>query len=115
MLLGILMIMACGAYGLVILNKPHIRLPWNRAGCDPNPSAGEWCAQAMVPHFGWSWGLVLATGILVFIMGVVLFIVDFFVPRWTAPLFHHNIIEADEEFLTVSCYTNNSLVGCSVF
>ena len=102
MLLGIIMIMACGAYGLVIHNKPHIRLPWNRANCHPNPSTGEWCATAMVPHFGWSWGLVLATGILVFIMGVVLFIVDFFVPRWTAPLFHHNIIEADEEFLTVS-------------
>ena len=102
MLLGIIMIMACGAYGLVIHNKPHIRLPWNRANCHPNPSTGEWCATAMVPHFGWSWGLVLATGILVFIMGVVLFFVDFFVPRWTAPLFHHNIIEADEEFLTVS-------------
>lgn len=102
MLLGTIMIMACMAYSFVILNKPHIRLPWNAADCHPDPRAGNWCAIAMVPNYGWSWYLVLLTGIAVFVLGLVLFIIDFFVPRWTAPIFHHNIIEADEEFLTVS-------------
>ena len=101
MLLGVLMIMCCIAYGVIIYNEPHIVLPWNRADCTPNLSEGEWCALQLRPNFGWSWYLVLLTGICVFIGGVVLFLIDFFVPRWTAPLFHHNIIEEDEEFLIV--------------
>lgn len=95
------MIMACFSYGMIIINEPHIVLPWNRADCTPNPSQGEWCATRLYPSFGWSWYLVLFTGIAVFIGGVVLYFIDFFVPRWTAPWFHHNIIEEDEEFLTV--------------
>ena len=101
-LLGTLMIMACGAYGLIILNEPHIRLPWSAADCHPNPSQNEWCALAMEPSFGWSFYLVLFTGLAVFFTGGILYFLDFFFPRYTAPLFHHNIIEEDEEFLEVN-------------
>lgn len=101
-LLGVLMIMACGAFGLIILNQPHIRLPWSAADCTPNPNSNEWCAIAMVPSFGWSFYLVLFTGLAVFFTGGILYILDFFFPRYTAPLFHHNIIEEDEEFLEVN-------------
>ena len=113
MLLGILMICAVTAYGIVIINDPHIVLPWNRADCEPNPEDGEWCTLIMEPTFGWSFYLVLFTGLAVFFTGVVLFFLDFFVPRYTAAIFHHNIIEADEDFREVSspiCRINKAVV-----
>ena len=101
MLLGILMICACMSYGIIIINQPHIVLPWNRANCEPDPENDEWCTLIMRPSFGWSWYLVLFTGLATFFSGVVLFIIDFFLPRYTAAVFHHSIIEADDEFKQV--------------
>jgi hypothetical protein len=92
--------MACFAFGIIIYNEPHIVLPWNRADCHPDVANNEWCAVQLLPTFGWSWYLVLLTGIAVVAIGGILTIIDFFVPRWTATWFHHNIIEEDEELLT---------------
>ncbi len=104
MLLGILMICSVTAYGFVIINDPHIVLPWNRADCHPNAANGEWCTLIMTPTFGWSFYLVLFTGIFVFFGGVALFALDFFFPRYSAALFHHSVIEADDEFQTTVSY-----------
>ncbi len=116
MLLGTLMICACFSYGLIIINQPHIVLPWNRAHCTPDPADDEWCALLMRPSFGWSWYLVLFTGIITFFCGVVLYIIDFFLPRYTAAVFHHSIIEADDEFRSVRLlYTIYSITIIIVF
>ena len=104
MLLGVLMVCACFAYGMIIINDPHIVLPWNRADCHPDPANNEWCAIQMTPSFGWSFYIVLATGIVTFLVGVLLFMTDFFRPRWVASWFHHNVIEEDEEFVVVSIH-----------
>ena len=96
------MICAVAAFGIIIINDPPLKLPWNRANCHPNAERGEWCTLFLEPTFGWSFYLVLLTGIAVFIAGVVLYFVDFFYPRATAALFHHSVIEADEELIDVS-------------
>ena len=103
MLLGVLMVCSTFAYGMIIRNDPPMVLPFNREDCTPNPSMDEWCAIRLTPTFGWSFYLVLFTGIVTFFVGVILFIADFFRPRWTAVWFHHNVIEQDDEFVVVRC------------
>ena len=102
MLLGTLMICAVFAFGAIIMNDPPLLLPWNQANCHPDPTADNWCAIQLVPTFGWSFYLVLVTGIVTFFLGLALFVLDFFRPRWVAAWFHHNIIEEDEDFIVVS-------------
>ena len=101
MLLGIIMICSIFSYGVIILNSPPLVLPWSEADCEPDASQDEWCTLIMEPKFGWSWYLVLFTGLAVFFTGVILFFIDFFRPRWITPLFHHNILEEDQEFIQV--------------
>ena len=103
MLLGIIMICSIFSYGVIILNSPPLVLPWSEADCEPDASEDEWCTLIMKPTFGWSWYLVLFTGLAVFFTGVILFFIDYFIPRWTAPIFHHSIVEADEEFIPGVC------------
>lgn len=107
MLLGTLMLCAVISYSVIIQNDPHIVLPWNAAGCHPDPANNEWCTLIMKPSFGWSWYLVLFTGFFVLIGGVVLYLLDFFAPHYAAALFHHNIIESDEDVQEVryECFT----------
>ena len=101
MLLGTLMCCSTFAYGIIIKNDPPLVLPWNQQHCMPDPSSDEWCAIRLEPTFGWSFYLVLFTGIVTFFAGVLLFLTDFFRPRWSAAWFHHSVIEEDEEFVVV--------------
>ena len=89
MMTGITMVLACFAYGIIILNDPKMKIPFF------NP---EEMAVFVDPHFGWSWYLPLFTGIATLILGLVIAILDFFFPRKIAVVFHHSIVEEDEFF-----------------
>lgn len=94
-ILGLIMVMACFSFGLIIYNEPKMVLPWNMANCD---GATADCTLFLDPQFGWSWYLVLFTGIAVFALGLTLYIMDFFFPRLIAQVFHHSVVEDDEIF-----------------
>ena len=83
------MILACFAFGIIILNDPKMKIPF------ANP---EEMVVFVDPQFGWSWYLTLFTGIGVLILGGVVLALDFFVPRKIAAVFHHSIVEEDEFF-----------------
>lgn len=94
-IMGLLMILACFSYGIIIYNEPKMVLPWNMPECD----GGEQdCTIFLDPQFGWSWYLVLFTGLAVLGIGVLLYVMDFFVPRLVAQIFHHSVLEDDELF-----------------
>ena len=94
-ILGLIMVLACFSFGLIIYNEPKMVLPWNMPECDGGMMD---CTIFLDPQFGWSWYLVLFTGIAVFFVGVFLYLMDFFVPRLTAQIFHHSVLEDDELF-----------------
>ena len=89
MLTGIIMILACFSYGIIIINDPPLKIPF------ANPENG---VVFLEPHFGWSWYLPLFTGIAVLVLGAVVLFLDFFMPRKIATVFHHSIVEEDEFF-----------------
>ncbi len=86
------MILAIFAYGIIIENDPKMKIPF------ANEEEG---AVFVDPHFGWSWGLTLATGICTLILGCVVLFMDYFFPRQIAVVFHHSILE-DDDFFQVS-------------
>ena len=89
MLTGIIMILACFAYGVIILNDPKMKIPF------ANPVDH---VVFLDPQFGWSWYLPLFTGIGTLILGLVVLLFDFFLPRKIAVVFHHSVVEEDEFF-----------------
>lgn len=89
MLTGVIMILACFAFGIVILNDPKMKIPF------ANPVDH---VVFIDPHFGWSFYLPLFTGIAVLILGIVIVLLDFFLPRKIAIVFHHSVVEEDEFF-----------------
>ena len=90
MLTGVIMILACFAYGIIIINDPPMKIPF------ANP---EEQVVFVEPHFGWSWYLPLFTGIAVLFLGLAVLLLDFFVPRKIAVVFHHSVVEEDEFFV----------------
>lgn len=50
------------------------------------------------PHYGWSFYLVIITGIITFALACVVLLMDFFFPRKIAVVFHHSVVEEDEFF-----------------
>ncbi len=78
------MILACGAFGIIIINDPEFEIPFQD--------------DVLEPKFGWSWWLVLWTGILTFFLGFVILGLDYFKPEWTAMIFHHSLTHDDEFF-----------------
>lgn len=99
-ILGIMMVFACFSYGIILINQPPLVLPWNRPEC-PRMNMEEDCTIFMRPEFGWSFYLVLITGIITVILALIVLIMDYFFPRLIAPVFHHSIVE-DDEIFTVS-------------
>lgn len=83
------MILSCFAFGIIIINDPPLKIPF------ANP---EEMAVFVEPNFGWSWYLTLFTGIAVLVLGGVVLVMDFFIPRKIATVFHHSIVEEDEFF-----------------
>ena len=89
MLTGSVMVMACFAYGIIIYNDPKMKIPF------ANPVQE---AVFVDPQFGWSWYLPLFTGIALLALGLAILLLDFFLPRKIAVVFHHSVVEEDEFF-----------------
>ena len=100
-IMGFLMIFACFAYGVIILNIPPLVLPWNRPHCPLPGIDPSTCNIRMAPALHWCWYLTLVTGLATFFLALLILFLDFFFPRIIAPVFHHNIVE-DDDFFAVS-------------
>ena len=81
---GCLMILANFSFGIIIINDPPLELPFQDA--------------ILKPAFGWSWWLVLWTGIGCFFLGFFLIFLDRFWPNKSAIIFHHSLVEDDQFF-----------------
>ena len=86
---GLLMVLACFAFGILIINDPIVAIPF------ANEIQGT---VRVTPAFGWSFYLTLLTGIAVVILAVAVLAVDYFFPRQIAVVFHHSTVEEDEFF-----------------
>lgn len=95
MLTGSIMILACFAYGVIILNDPKMKIPF----ANPDDQV-----VFIDPQFGWSWYLPLFTGIGTLVLGTVVLIMDYFLPRKIAIVFHHSVVEEDEFFAVSELY-----------
>ncbi len=89
---GLVMVLACFAYGIIIINDPKLAVPF------ANEEEGTVFVD---PQFGWSWYLALITGIVTFFLGILVLLMDFFFPRKIARVFHHSIL-VDDDFFQVS-------------
>lgn len=87
--IGAMMILANFWYGVIIINDPPLEFPF----ADSRGSR-----VLLAPSFGWSWYLVLVTGILSFFLGLVIFILNYFVPRKVAVVFNLEVAEEDDIF-----------------
>ena len=87
--IGAMMILANFWYGVIIINDPPLEFPFA-------DSQGR--RVLLAPSFGWSWYLVLVTGILSFFLGLVIFILNYFVPRKVAVVFNLEVAEEDDIF-----------------
>lgn len=86
---GLVMCLASFAYAIIIINDPPFKLPF---------ADNEGHLVRLAPHFGWSWYLNLFTGILVVILAIVILVLNYFIPRKIATVFHHSVVEEDEFF-----------------
>ena len=86
---GLVMILACFCYGVIIINDPPMIFPFAN-------DHGE--RVTLDPHFGWSWYLTLFTGIAVVVLSIVILFMTYFFPRQIAVVFHHSVVEEDEFF-----------------
>lgn len=89
MLTGSILILACFSFGVIIVNDPKMKIPF------ANPVEH---VVFVDPQFGWSFYLPLFTGILLVFLGLFIYLMDYFLPRKIAVVFHHSIVEEDEFF-----------------
>lgn len=100
---GLVMILACFSFGLIIYNDPEFKIPFQDG--------------VLEPEFGWSWYLVLFTGIATLFLGIFIIGLDYLRPEWTATIFHHSITH-DDEFFQVSLngnYCNQLITLCGLY
>lgn len=90
---GLLMVLACFAFGIISINDPPLAVPF------ANPMQGEVLVR---PTYGWSFILTIVTGNVVWVLALIILLMDYFMPRRIAVVFHHSIVEEDE-FFQVSC------------
>ena len=95
-ILGLCMILACLSFGLIVQNETELVFPWTVPDCD---GATMDCTLFLDLEFGWSWYLVLFTGIAVLVFGLLIYAVTFFCPQHVALFFHYSVIEDDETLL----------------
>lgn len=86
---GLIMVLASFSYAIIIINDPPFILPF----ADIH---GE--LVQLKPHFGWSWYLNLFTGIAVVALAILILVLNYFIPRKVAVIFHHSMVEEDEFF-----------------
>jgi len=83
--LGVIMILAIFFYGIIIINDPDLEIPFSDV-------------DVLKPKFGWSFYLALFTGLLCIGLGILIWAMDFFVPRQIAIVFNQTVVEDDEFF-----------------
>ena len=86
---GMIMVLASFTYAIIIINDPEFILPF---------ADTEGARVSLAPHFGWCWYLNLFTGIAVVFLAIVILLMNYFVPRKIAAVFHHSVVEEDEFF-----------------
>lgn len=101
---GLVMVLASFAYGIIIINDPHIFFPFA-------DDRGE--EVVLRPHFGWSFILNICTGSAVVILAIIVLLMNYFFPRQIASVFHHSVVEEDE-FFQVMCCALYMHAGCHV-
>ena len=95
-ILGLTMILACLSFGLITMHKTELVFPWTMPSCKGENLD---CTLLLDVKFGWSWYLVLCTGIAVFVCSVIIYIVNFFYPRHVALFFHYSSVSDDGMFM----------------
>ena len=84
-----MMICACASFGIIIINSPPLKVPFGDI---------EGNVTFLFPHFGWAWWLSLVTGIATVFLAVLVWVLNYFMPRRIATVFHHSVVEEDEFF-----------------
>ena len=84
-----MMICACGSYGIIIINSPRLKVPFGDIRGD---------VTFLNPTFGWAWYLSLFTGIATVVLAILIWLLNYFMPRRIATVFHHSVVEEDEFF-----------------
>ena len=86
---GLMMVCACASFAIITLNSPELKIPFGdiRGG------------QVLLdPEFGWAWYLTLLTGIATIGLAILVWVLNYFMPRRIATVFHHSVVEEDEFF-----------------
>lgn len=86
---GLMMVCACAAFGIIIINSPILQVPFGDIH-------GE--LVFLRPKFGWAWYLSLFTGLVTIGLAILIWVMNYFMPRRIATVFHHSVVEEDEFF-----------------
>lgn len=86
---GLIMVLASFSYAIIIINDPPIFFPFA-------DDVGK--EVKLRPNFGWSWYLCLFTGLAVIVLAIIVLLMNYFLPRHIAVVFHHSVVEEDEFF-----------------
>ena len=83
------MLSACASFGIIIINSPPLKVPFGN---------NEGAVTFLFPTFGWAWWLTLWTGIATVALAIQIWVLNYFMPRRIATVFHHSVVEEDEFF-----------------
>lgn len=86
---GLMMVCASASFGIIIINSPPLKVPFGNI---------EGAVTFLFPSFGWAWWLTLVTGIVTMGLAILVWVLNYFMPRKIATVFHHSIVEEDEFF-----------------
>jgi len=86
---GLMMLSACASFGIIIINSPPLKVPFGN---------NEGAVTFLFPTFGWAWWLTLWTGIATVALAILIWVLNYFMPRRIATVFHHSVVEEDEFF-----------------
>ena len=86
---GLMMVCACASFGIIIINSPRLQIPFGDIH-------GE--RVLLDPKFGWAWYLTLFTGLATMGLAILIWMLNYFMPRRIATVFHHSVVEEDEFF-----------------
>ena len=78
------MCLAVLTYGVVIINDPPLKIPFQD--------------DTIRPQFNYSFWITLCTGVVLTLAAVIVMIADIFWPREVAKMFHHGTIADDSIF-----------------
>ena len=86
---GLMMVCASASFAIIIINSPELQIPFGDIH-------GE--RVLLDPEFGWAWYLTLLTGIATMGIAILVYMLNYFMPRRIATVFHHSVVEEDEFF-----------------